>query len=331
MTGINNDLTAAWSDLSAGTITGAEAENLASSVAKVLGVNIPDSQLKVIGSVLSEVPTLKGPAISGSTLSILSMDEESVMQMLGMENTQAMKNNGIANIKAKHAMRAQQNQKIIDNMSEQIEKMKNQSFWDKLCKAFKIIAGVVGIAAGVVGAVFSGGSSLAITAVVLGTLMSAETIVSAATDGKVGLGAACTKMFGEKAGPWVAMGITVALTVVTLGTGIAGSVKVAEKSAEAVSKAATIAKLATQISQACAQFGGAAAGVGSTLNRYSLEMSKADQKELEALMNKLRAAIELETKFLEEVMEKEKNMITSVKNVVDSCTAATTAIATGQA
>ena len=180
-------------------------------------------------------------------------------------------------------------------------------------------------AAAVAGAVFSGGSSLAIAAAIIGGIMAAENVVSTATDGKIGLGALCTKIFGEEAGPWVSMGISLALTAVTMGMGIGAAVKGASDGANAAAK---IFKIGTQIAGGVANVGAGITGIGSAINSYNITQLKISNKEMEAMLAKLRQLSEEDTKHLEEVMETQNELVNGVKDVIDTINAAEQAIVT---
>jgi hypothetical protein len=321
MTGVNNDLnrvgtiydnTQIGSDLNVGS--------------KVSGGNIPEAVLQTVSDLLSETPRLRNPNTQGmSNTSIMGMDEDTIMQMLGTENANAIKKTTIESIKAKASMRKSQNEQVLANLQEQYDKMEKQSFWDKLVKGLKIFAAIIGVVAGVAGAVFSGGSSLALAAAVVGTLMALESGVSAATDGKVGLGAACTAIFGEELGPKIAMGITIAAALFSLGAGIGGSLG---KAAENVTKLATVVKISTNVTSGVTSIGSGVAAMGSAMNRYSLENLKADQKELEKVMAMIQALIEQDTKHLEQVLDQSNAMVEGVKEIIQAGEAATTAVVT---
>lgn len=289
---------------------------------------LPETSPEVASKILSETPTLPAPRTSGGTspLSIMSMDEETLMMMLGTENAETMKQSSIGSIKAKAAMRQSHNKTLIENLQKQAEKLENQSIWDKIGKAFKIIAAVAGIIGGIAGAVFSGGSSLAIAGACIGVLLGAESILSTATDGKISLGALCTEICGEKAGPWVAMGITLALSLFTLGTGFANTAAASADKLEKVAKVVGMVKQVANITAATGQIGAGVTGIGSAINRYNISELKVSQKELEAMMTKLAQAMDTDTKFLEDVLEKSQSAVETVKEIIDTNAAATTAI-----
>lgn len=279
-----------------------------------------------LGAALDESPKLRTPHTgSASNVSIMGMDEETVMMMLGTETAEVEKKGAVNAIKNRAKLREAENAKIIQNLKEQAEKLENQSFWDKFCKVFKIVASVIGVVAAVAGAVFSGGSSLAIAAAIIGGIMAAENVVSTATDGKIGLGALCTKIFGEEAGPWVSMGISLALTAVTMGMGIGAAVKGASDGANAAAK---IFKIGTQIAGGVANVGAGITGIGSAINSYNITQLKISNKEMEAMLAKLRQLSEEDTKHLEEVMETQNELVNGVKDVIDTINVAEQAIVT---
>lgn len=321
MTGINNDLNRV------GTNFDPASQIIKDFVQQQVGeTEVPEVMTKNISEFLSEVPRLRTPNTQGkSNASIMGMSEETIMQMLGSENAAAVKNSTMESLKAKSSMRKSQNEQVLANLKEQYDKMEKQSFWDKLVKGLKIFAAVIGVVAGVAGAVFSGGSSLALAAAVVGTLMAVESGVSAATDGKIGLGAACTAIFGEKLGPKIAMGITIAAALFSLGAGIGASVG---KAAAEVGKLASVVKISTNVTAGVTSIGSGVASLGSALNRYSLDNLKADQKELEKAMAMIQALIEQDTKFLEQVLDQSNAMVEGVKEIVQSEEIANTAVAT---
>ena len=281
-----------------------------------------------VGEALDESPKLPAPKAGASQPSIMGMDEETIMMMLGSETAEVEKKGAINSIKNRAQQREAENAKLVKNLQEQAEKIKSQSIWDKIVKAFKIIGAVVGIVAAVAGAAFSGGSSLAIAGAIIGGLMATESLVSAATDGKIGLGALCTKIFGEKAGPWVAMGISIALTICSMGMGIAGAAKGAADGAGALSK---FSKIGIQLTSGVTNLGAGAAGIGSAINNYQLTNLKVSNKEMEAILAKLASLNEQETKHLEEVMETQNAMVKGVKDILEVQNAAELAIVTANA
>ena len=324
MTAINNDLRGnGITDIQTGDLQGVPGKGSNGEVA-------PEVMEKVVTDLLNETPSLPAPKTDGkSPMSIMGMDEETVMQMLGTENAEASKKNALSTIKAKAAMRQSQNLQVLHNLEEQAEKIKNQSIWDKLKKAFTIIGAVIGIVAGIAGAVFSGGSTLAITGACIGTLLAVESIVSTATDGKISLSALCTEMFGEKAGPWVAFGLQMALVAVTLGTSIksaASSVaQNVEKMASSTAKTIGAIRMGTNIASGAAQVTSGIVGIGSAVNKYQLDNLKVSQKELEAMMAKIASEIQMQTKFLEEVLDQQQAMVEGVKDIIEQDAATTSA------
>lgn len=320
--GLNQDLDlgAIQGGLDTGKV-GEQVKNFASQILSYVKENL--------GAALDESPKLPTPRTAGASQpSIMGMDEETIMMMIGSETAEVEKKGAVNSIKNRAQQREAQNAERIKNLQEQAEKIENQSIWDKLVKAFKIIGAVVGIVAAVAGAVFSGGSSLAIAGAIIGGLMAAETLVSTATDGKIGLGALCTKIFGEKAGPWVALGISLALTVASMGMGIAGAAKSVSDGATAVSK---FAKIGLQISSGVINLGAGVAGIGSAINNYQLNNLKVSNKEMEAILAKLAALNDQDTKHLEEIMETQSALVNGVKEILETQNAAELAIVTASA
>ena len=301
--------------------TGKVSETNQTLVSKILSY-VKDN----LGPALDESPKLRAPNTgSMSNVSIMGMDEETVMMMLGTETAEVEKKGAVNAIKNRAKLREAENDKLIKNLKEQAEKLENQSVWDKFCKVFKIVASVVGVVAAVAGAVFSGGSTLAIAAAIIGGALAAENLISTATDGKIGLGALCTKIFGEEAGPWVAMGISLALTVATMGMGIGAAAKGATEGVNATVKAV---RIGTQIAGGVSNVGAGIAGIGSAVNSYNITQLKVSNKEMEAILAKLRQLSDQDTKHLEEVMETQNELVNGVKDVIESVNAAEQAIVT---
>jgi hypothetical protein len=285
---------------------------------------LPPLDSELLSAVLkdSTLPTLAAPLVSTSGLSL-----ETLVEALGGEERKVSTKTGLETLKAHAEARKATNDKQLAEIQEQLEKMREQEKLSPLLKAFKYIA-MACMAIATVAAVATGNVAVA---VIMGALL-VDSIITEATDGKGGI-AAWTQQIAEKCGAdeetakWisfaVSMAVTVVATVATMGmSGGAAAVTMVEKVGKALTLASSIISAASTV---------AAGGVGiyqATL-QYDVEMSKAAQKALDAILERLREAIETEQDFLKFVMEKYQNLLSKVKEIVTQNQEAQAEILTG--
>jgi hypothetical protein len=310
----------------------------------------------VTGSGNEELPPLTGNALGGgadlplpnlATPKLLPPDVaglslEQLIEALGAETRQVTTRGGLETLKARATEREDANKKAIEETQKQLEKMRAAAKLNPFLKALKWIGMVLGAIASVVtiavGAVT--GNPLMIAAGVVMAAMMVNSIVSEATDGKVSIAAGIAKIAEEcgaskETAQWIGFGFEIGITLVgacmSFGSGFASSAaKLAETATKVLNIMAKVQQVTTLLSglNTMAQGG---LGIAKGVYEYEITQSKASQKELEAILERIRAAIDTETDFLEAIMKRGEELLGQVKDIVDGNNQAQAAILTNQA
>ena len=312
-----------------------------------------------------EEPKTDGSSKTGTVLGGLSMGGlslEALLDAVGFEQRRTETKAGISSLEAHAQERATANEEKIKSIQEQLEKSKSQGFLDGLLKAFKYIGmalaavgSVAMIAAGAVG-LAAGGSGVALIAVGVATMaLLASSITEEATDGKAGFSPAfITGKIMEACGAsesaitWtkfaVDLATSIALIACSFGAGAAGSVgKVAQtatKTASDVAKATsdtlqTAQKVAGAAARAAAAAGSlntiaqSATSIVSAENQKDISFLQAQQKRLEAILERISMATELDVEHIKEMMQRSEQTLQTVSDIVQEGAQANAAILSG--
>lgn len=312
-----------------------------------------------------EEPKTDGSSKTGTVLGGLSMGGlslEALLDAVGFEQRRTETKAGISSLEAHAQERATANEEKIKSIQEQLEKSKSQGFLDGLLKAFKYIGmalaavgSVAMIAAGAVG-LAAGGSCVALIAVGVATMaLLASSITEEATDGKAGFSPAfITGKIMEACGAsesaitWtkfaVDLATSIALIACSFGAGAAGSVgKVAQtatKTASDVAKATsdtlqTAQKVAGAAARAAAAAGSlntiaqSATSIVSAENQKDISFLQAQQKRLEAILERISMANELDVEHIKEMMQRSEQTLQTVSDIVQEGAQANAAILSG--
>ena len=261
----------------------------------------------------------------------------------------------MASLEARAQERAMANDEKLKSIQEQLEKAKSQSFLDGLLKAFKYIGmalaaigSVAMIAAGSVG-LAAGGSGAALIAVGAASLaLLTSSIMEEASGGKAGFSLSfITGKIMEACGAsdtaiqWtkfaVDLATTIALTALTFGAGAAGAAgKVAQTATKTVSDTAqTVQKAASWTARVATMAGGAntiaqsATSIASAVNEKDISYLQAQQKHLQAILERIAMANELDLEHLKEVMRRSEQTLQTVSDIVQESVQANVAILSG--
>ncbi len=312
-----------------------------------------------VGSSSAGTTLLGGLNIGGLSLEVL-------LDAVGFEQRRTETKAGISSLEAHAQERAQANEEKIKSIQEQLEKSKSQGFLDGLLKAFKYIGmalAAIGSAAMIaVGAVglAAGGSGVALIAVgVASFALLTSSITEELTDGKVGFSPAfITGKIMEACGAsesaiaWTKMAVelltSVVLIVASCGAGAAGSAskavqtttEAAAKTAEVATKAAskgveTFQKVASITARTATALGGAntiaqsATSIASASNQKEISFLQAQQKRLEAILERISIANDLDLEHLKEMMQRSEQTLQTVSDIVQEGAEANVAIMSG--
>ena len=276
----------------------------------------------------SGLPTLPAPA------GPLSLD--TLLSAIGDDVRRQTCRDGVASIEMKGERQAEINQKELEEIAEQLEKMKSKSILDKFLKAFQIIGVVVGaiasVASTVVGAVT--GNPLLVAAGVAGIVMTVDSALGMATDGKIciagGIAAACEACgMDSETAQWVGQGISMALNLATIVLNIGGAARMGAVTLDAASKVMTVLSKTTMIASIVNGVNSVAQGattIASGVYSYQIAQSKASVKDLEAILERIRTSIEMDKDMVEAEMQRANDLLAAVNEIVENCNATQTAM-----
>lgn len=314
---------------------GVEVNNLQEAIKKALQeITLPDlpSSSPNASSSSSDLPRLAPPTAGGLSL-------ETLAQMISNETrTQATKD-GVASIDAKGKERAEINEKKLEEIMDRLDSMKSKGILDVFKKIFSWVGVIVGAIASVATIVAGAatGNPLLIAGGAVMLTMSINSAVSMATDGKVSISAgiaAGLKACGvpEDIAGYVGMACELAITIVGIGLTMGGSFgSAATTSAQTLSKVADIALKSSNIASSVVQMGSGATNIAGSVYDYKISTSYADTKDLEAILERIQQAQDMELDFLKGVMERAEKMLEDVNNIIEGCTESQTAILTNVA
>lgn len=287
--------------------------------------NIPDVDGTTVNTI-GDLPQLASP--SGS----LSLD--TLLKALGDEVRRQTCRDGVNSLEMKAEEQKEINQKELQEIAERLSDMKKKGVLDGFLKAFKIIGLIVGAVASAASVVAGAltANPLLIAAGVAGAVMTVDSIVSMASDGKYSIAAGFTELgkamgMDDDAAQWFGFGMNMAIMVVTigvsLGAGFASSASsMANISSQGINSAAKIVSTTAQVTNIASGVNQVATGattIAGAVVDYNIGKSQARSKELQAILERLRQSIETEKALVEAEMERANNLLADVREIVENC------------
>ncbi|MCL1889957.1 MAG: hypothetical protein FWF99_05585 [Desulfovibrionaceae bacterium] len=292
-------------------------------------------------SVSKDIPILADPKFSGLSL-------EQLVQALGMEGRQTAVKAGLESIEAKKVEIKELNDKKAEEIQNQLEALKNKQKLEPFLKAFKYVGIALGAIASVasiaVGAalIATGAGSFAgamlIAGGTIGLAMTANSIVSEATGGKVSIAAGVAELckamgISEEAAGWIGMGVEIGISLVGAGLCVVGGLAssgaaIAQVSATTVSKVATATTTIANVASGGVQIASGGTRIANSVYDYQIAQAKAELKDLEAIVLQIMQAQETEKDFLESVMERTQSLLADVMDIIKEASDASTAMLT---
>jgi hypothetical protein len=276
------------------------------------------------------------PALAVPSLAVLSLEQ--LVKAIGVEGRQVVVKQGLDAIRAKGEEIRELNEKKMEEVQKQLENLKKQQKLSPFLKAFKWIGMVLGAIASV-GAIVAGAltaNPLLIAGGIIGLTMCVNSMISEGTGGKVSISAgvaAIAKKCGasEETAKWIGFAFEMAITIVgiglTMGGGFASSTS---QVASTVIKALIVVTLATTIASGANSVAQGSVQIASAVYDYKIAQAKAELKDLQAILEKIQAAMQSEEDFLEAVMERMENLLGAAKDIIqDNITAQTTILTSG--
>lgn len=310
---------------------------LSQSLQKIQAEGLPKAN-SASGTAKSDVPELPQPSHHGLSL-------ETLIDALGFEQRKTNCQAGLTSLEAKAAEQKEINEKNLEELGKQIDKMKQQKVLNVFQKIFSAIGAVIGAiaAAATIAVGVMTGNPLLVAAGVLGAVMAVDSIVSLASNGEASLMKGFTELgkvcgMSDEAAGYFAMAMYGAMAVtsiaLSLGAGFSNTASSAAKLADGAAKLSsslnTLDKVqkGLNITNSVISVGTGATTIASSVVEYQVNTSRANQKELEAILERIRQSAEMEKDLVESEMQRSNDLLGKVKDIVDNSNATQAAILT---
>lgn len=232
---------------------------------------------------------------------------------LGAKIAETRQQTSIAEIKGNMAKQTAENKERLAKIEESAKKAdeaKKSGVWGKVFGWVATIAATIAaVALSITGVGALVGAAL-IAAAVIGLTMQIVNEIPAAKEW----------MANHSAFGWVMMGVQVALSVCTLGAGLAGAIKTATDVAWK-SAVAMIGKVANLLGST-ATVGGGASGVATAILNYEASGARVDAKAIEAELQKLQGLLDEEMARLKKMMEEAEESVSMCMGIMSGASQA---------
>lgn len=289
---------------------------------------------------IASAKTAGGEGIPQLPLAKCDLSLETLLQAVSEESRKNSVESALDSIEANAAKQELEGEKRLEEIKKQLDAAKQESFWGKFVKAFKIIGAVFGAIASVATVALGAatGNGLLIAAGVMSAVMTIDSILSTASDGKYSLASGFTELgkamgMSDSAAQWFGFGLNMAVMLagvaVSFGAaGAASGTKLAETGSNAVLMAAR-ASTAANVGEGVSGVGSAVSQAGVAVAQKAAADAEAAKVDIDAILERLRASRETDEKFIELSLQTLQSLMGSVKDIVTECADTTTAILTG--
>ncbi len=332
-----------------------ELQNSPNASSKEVQAKIAELQLainnteKLQGFIAANFPELSPPVVDLESLKKLTggkaVSAEALLEALNLQERKNAIQEGLNSIEARAKEKAEASRQKLDELKDKIQEEKdaaNMSWWEKAFKWIGMVAGaiaaVAGMVAGVAGCIAGGSGALLIAGSAILLAMTINSMVTEATGGEHGMGVAIAKGLeaagvdaktAQIIGVVTELVITLVGAIMTGGTGSSSLANMASKLGDIVGKVVANGQKVAAFISAAAGFAGGAMTVVNAVRQYERAMSEAFMKELEALMQRLEVADEMDLDNVEALMQQFNDLIAQVQQLVETTTQANISIASG--
>ncbi len=271
----------------------------------------------------SDLPSLPKPTI-------IALNLENIIQAISYEARKLACKNGINMLNAKVKEQEETNKDELKELKDRIEAISKEKNASKISKIFSIIGIVIGVIASVAAIAFSGGSSLLLLGGIIGAVLATNSVLSMATDGKVCIEALYTVILkllpisdeqAELAAQIIFLVQSIGLAIAT-GVGVSSAASSIQASVKSLNTLAKWAPKLMQTSQVISGTSSVATGVsGGVASYYAYDagMKSVELKEIEAIIEGIKATIDIEQETLESQVEKANALLESVMQLINNC------------
>lgn len=293
--------------------------------------------------ILTKATTQKGEARSDSSATSSlpdlpaptgPLDLNNLLKALAFETRKQACKDGVNSLEGRSKDQEKLGIEQLEELSKQIAAMEKKDFWGGILKIFQWIGAAIGVIAAVASLAvgIATANPALITAGIIGSIMAVESIVSQATDGKVSLLNGITELLkvcgvDEEAAQIAGMAIQMAIMVAAIAVSVVSAVKqvgskaveLSSKLSEQIFNIAMKSQLVLNITSAALAGVQGSLGIANAIFQNEAEKTKANTKELEALMEQVRMAFENEQTLLKNEMERVSTLLEKVSELVRNC------------
>ncbi len=285
-----------------------------------LGINdeTPPPPQPKAGNDDDQLPSLAIPIGSGLSL-------ENLMAAIGYESRRLACLQGIERLENKGELKKIIGENQIEELGERVEAFQKQKKLGPIMKALSICGVIVGALVGIAG-LFSGGAGFVLAGSIISLAMSANSIVSLATDGEYSIASGVSEIAqaagtSEETGQYIGVGVELFITLLAAALSFGGSIgSSGAKMAELSPKLAQAVKGGTVVSGTISVTSGGM-GIANAIYGEEIAQSDASGKELDAILEGIRLALATEQGLLETTVEASSKLLEDVSKLIDDCMA----------
>ncbi len=270
-----------------------------------------------------ELPQLPSPS-GGLSL-------ESIISALGFETRKVTCKTSLTSLEAKAQQQKEINEKQLLEIQNQLEKMASQNILDGFKKAFSIIGAIFGTLASAISVIAGAvtGNPLLVAAGVIGMTMAIDSTVSLASDGKYSLSAGFAKL-GEAMGlskensQYFALGLQLLMTAINIclsfGAGFSNSTSSLATTAnniDKLSKLTNTLQKTSNISNGVLTTAQGSTTIASSVMNYHIDQAKINQKELDAILERIKESIQIEKSFIEAEIKRNNSLFSQLTDIIE--------------
>ncbi|NEX17291.1 MAG: hypothetical protein C1943_11815 [Halochromatium sp.] len=280
---------------------------------------LPPTAAPAEGARVSVPPPVRDSAAAGAAPPLPPPPKMSIEDLtlaltaLGAKIAETRQQTSITEIKGNMAKQTAENKErlaMIEESAKKADEAKKSGVWGKVFGWVATIAATIAaVALSITGVGALVGAAL-IAAAVIGLAMQVVNEIPAAKEW----------MANHSAVGWVMMGVQVALSVCTLGAGLAGALKTATDVAWK-SAVAMIGKVANLLGST-ATVGGGASGVATAILNSEASGAQVDAKAIEAELLKLQGLLDEEMARLKKMMEEAEESVSMCMSIMSGASQA---------
>lgn len=205
----------------------------------------------------------------------------------------------------------------LNNKVKELEKQEKLSPIQKVFSKFSNLLALIGAALTLAIAIACP-NPLTIAAATLAIVTTVDNMMDTLSDGKISLTQGITKLCVVAGAPddiasYIAQGTKLALTIATVVTGLCSANSA--KAAEAIAEVVKIVENGEKVVNTALGIAGSLIGIAQTVSEFNVANANANLKDIQAILDKLKASDDVEVHKLKEKLENSNSMLEHVEKI----------------